>query len=127
MQTECIIWPKAKNKAGYGVTWHNNKWDYAHRVILNAPKDKIVMHLCDNPSCVNPDHLKLGSPEENSNNMVEKGRQCKGEKSHFAKLTEEQVLQIRQAEGSLRSIAKKFNTSHVNVGDIKKKRTWKHL
>ena len=127
MQTDCILWTKAKNKAGYGVTWHNNKWEYAHRVAINAPKDKIVMHLCDNPPCVNPEHLKLGLPKENSGNMVEKGRQCKGEKSHLSKLTEEQVLQIRLAKGSLRQIGKMFNISHVNVGDIKKKRTWKHV
>lgn len=127
MQSNCIIWPGAKNNAGYPVTWYNNKTMYKHRLLMNAGPNDVVLHLCDNPSCVNPEHLKLGTHAENSQNMVDKNRQCKGEDSHLSKLTEEIVLQIRAATGSLRKIAKQFNISHVHVGDIRRRKVWKHV
>lgn len=125
--SECILSPYATNSAGYAICWYQGKTQYHHRVVVNAPKGLVVMHTCDNKSCVNPDHLKLGTSAENSLDMVNKGRQCKGEQSHFAKLTESDVIQIRKAEGSLRTIAKQFNISHVNVGDIRRRKIWKHV
>lgn len=125
--SNCIISPYATNSAGYAMCWYQGKTHYHHRLVANAPKGLVVMHTCDNKACINPEHLKLGTPAENSEDMVNKGRQCKGEQSHFAKLTEDLVRQIRSAEGSLRAIGKQFNISHVNVGDIKRRKIWKHV
>ncbi len=124
---DCILWSKAKNKAGYGITWHNNKWAYAHRVAVNATKGQVVRHLCDNPSCVNPEHLQIGTHKENSEDMVKKHRQAFGEKAGNAKLTWNEVTKIRQLTGvSSRSVAKLFGISKTNVLDIWKNKIWKN-
>lgn len=128
-QTECIPWEGAKNKAGYGVTWFKNKWAYAHRVVMNALSGEVVRHKCDNPSCVNPGHLILGTAKENSVDMVSKQRQAWGEKAARAKLTAEQVKAIRTLNGiyTSRHVAKLFNISKTNVLDIWNNKTWKYL
>lgn len=129
IKTECVIWPHAKNKAGYGITWFNNKWGYAHRAAINAKPNKVVRHVCDNPSCVNPEHLKIGTHKDNSQDMVNKGRQVKGTQSHLAKLDEDTVRQIKFCKGymSSRQCAGRFNISKTNVLDIWNNKIWKHL
>ena len=129
MQVECIEWQGAKNKDGYGVTWYNNKFAYAHRVVANATTNDVVMHTCDNPSCVNPKHLKIGTHKEISEDMVSKNRQTKGVKSHLAKLDEDTVLLIRACKGfmSSRQCAGRFNITKTNVLDIWNRKIWKHL
>lgn len=125
----CQNWPGAKNKAGYGVTWHNNKWAYAHRVVAKAKKGEVVMHTCDNPSCVNPAHLKLGTHKQNSEDMVKKQRQMYGEKCPLSKLNAHEVLAIRQLMWCKpsREVAKMFNISKTNVLDIWNRKIWKYL
>lgn len=126
---ECIIWEGAKNAAGYGVTWYKNKWSYAHRAIVGAETGEVVRHTCDNPSCVNPQHLQIGTHKENSEDMVQKGRQCKGSNSHLAKLDEDTVRLIRSCKGymSSRQCAGRFNLSKTNILDIWNRKIWKHL
>ena len=125
----CQIWQGAKNKAGYGVTWHNNKWAYAHRVVAKALPGQVVRHVCDNPSCVNPDHLKIGTAKENSEDMVAKQRQAYGELAGNSKLDAHDVLAIRQLKWSRssRDVATMFKISKTNVLDIWNRKTWKHL
>ena len=125
----CINWTGAKNKAGYGITWFQNKWTYAHRAVANAIKGQVVRHKCDNPSCVNPEHLGVGTAKENSEDMVNKGRQVKGTQSHLAKLNEDTVQMIRMAKGGMssRQCATRFNISKTNVLDIWNNKIWKHL
>lgn len=127
MNNECILWQKAKNKAGYGITWHNNKWAYAHRAVMNAKKGEVVLHTCDNPSCVNPEHLIIGTSKQNSQDMVSKNRQAKGEKAGSAKLTKTQVTEIRAYKNTLpsRKVAVLFSISKTNVLDIWKNKIWK--
>lgn len=126
---KCVLWQGAKNKAGYGVTWFKNKWEYAHRAVANARKGDVVRHICDNPSCVNPDHLQIGTHKDNSQDMVNKNRQVKGSKSHLAKLNEDTVRQIKLCNGlmSSRKCAGRFNISKTNVLDIWHNRIWKHV
>ena len=94
------------------------------------PKGKYLCHKCDNPSCTNPDHLFLASAKENSEDMVKKGRGNKGLKHGNSKLTEEQVKEIKimYRDGyKVTLIMEKFDICRVNVHQIGKNKTWKHI
>lgn len=127
--SECIESKYASNSSGYAVKEINNKTYYHHRLVANAPKGTFVLHTCDNKRCVNPEHLKIGTPAENSADMVSKGRQTKGEDSHLATLTEAVVKDIRSVQGELssREAAAIFGCSKTNILDIWNRRTWKHV
>lgn len=126
---DCLIWPGALNSGGYPVTWENGKAVYAHRVIMEAKPGEVVMHTCDNPSCVNPRHLKLGFPKDNSKDMTNKNRQAKGESCGNSKLTELEVFGIRSMQGkaSSRVVAELYNISKTNVLDIWNNKIWRHV
>lgn len=78
--TDCWIWQGGKNNIGYGMIRDGNKMRTTHRVSYEEhnnykiPTSLCVCHTCDNPSCVNPSHLWLGSRKDNSQDMVTKGR-----------------------------------------------------
>lgn len=78
--TECWNWTKYRSRAEYGVVWHNGKHVFAHRVayeLANGTKileGLVVRHKCDNPPCVNPAHLETGTPADNVQDMMERGR-----------------------------------------------------
>lgn len=84
---DCWVWTSSRNQHGYGQVHFQSRPRFAHRVswiltngeILN---DLWVLHHCDNPPCVRPDHLFLGTPKDNSQDMVRKGRQRKGGHGH---------------------------------------------
>lgn len=83
--SRCWIWSLAKDKDGYGVAHKGKKNIRAHRISYEAfigqiPEDMGVLHKCDNPSCCNPQHLFLGTNQDNMNDMVSKGR--KPRKTH---------------------------------------------
>ena len=76
---ECHEWQRKRNKSNYGLFKYENQWSLAHRVsyILSRgdiPEGLFVCHSCDNPPCVNPDHLWLGTHQDNMDDMVKKGR-----------------------------------------------------
>ncbi|MEY3867528.1 MAG: hypothetical protein RLZZ338_1419 [Cyanobacteriota bacterium] len=121
---------------GYPLININGKMKRLSRVIYELhfgeiPPGKLVCHQCDNPSCVNPDHLFLGSYFENMKDRDSKNRQAKGSKCRLAKLDEAKVLEIKRdlAETNLSSaeIAKKFCVSRDNIYLIKNGKTWKHV
>ena len=112
----------------------NGKWTEkrAHRLAYeNAhgpiPSGMVVCHTCDNRACVNPDHLFLGTHADNVADKVSKKRQARGQKHGNAKLTEQQVLDIRKDPRSLRKIAKDYNMDYTTISAIKKRITWKHI
>lgn len=77
--TDCWVWIGCKNPKGYGQFWGQDKMIGAHRYswILkkgSIPNDLCVLHKCDNPPCVNPDHLFLGTQSDNMKDMAQKGR-----------------------------------------------------
>jgi hypothetical protein len=132
--TGCIEWIGAKND-GYGLIRRGSQlarthclaWELKHGPI---PEGMCVCHHCDNPSCCNTEHHFLDTKAGNTADMVEKGRQAKGEKHGRAKLTEADVLEIRRriaAGESQSSIAADFGIHHTTVGAIKSGKRWSHL
>ena len=137
---DCWNWTGSLSN-GYGhlrvnsarVSTHRFSWELHYGPI---PKGIFVCHHCDNPDCVRPDHLFLGTSADNSADMVKKGRAahhwsgCKGEQHGNAKLTEDQVRSIRteyQQGASQREIAARYGISHPNVGYIVRRVAWKHV
>jgi hypothetical protein len=90
-------------------------------------KDNILRHICDNPACINPDHLIEGTNSDNSRDMRERGRSARGIKHHSSKLTEQEVLEIFNSTTNNRELAEKYEVAEGTIGFIKKGRTWKHL
>jgi hypothetical protein len=125
---ECWEWQASKSEAGYGNFWVNYRTWLAHRVawVLTfgpIPEGLCVCHKCDNPGCINPYHLFLGTHANNTMDAVEKGRL-------HTKLTKEDVLQIRELleEGvPKQQIADEFGVSKKSVGDIKRGKFWSWL
>jgi hypothetical protein len=116
----CWEWTANKMRLGYGMFRFDKIWQLSHRVswkITNGPipEGLNVLHRCDNPACVRPDHLFLGTQIDNIKDMVKKGRQWK-------KLTDKQVVEIRQkyAHGDVlqRELAENYNVSRDHICDI---------
>lgn len=123
----CWEWQGSTNtNNGYGRFWDNGHHTTAHHFAWEQyngkpPEGKCICHHCDNPKCVNPDHLFTGTLRENSIDAVRKNR-------HVNKLTTEQVTEIRKLiEGgqvTRKEIAKMFGVSGSNISAIKKGRSW---
>lgn len=130
---ECWPWLGLKDKAGYGrVYGHAGKVLRAHRAayaigVGPIPLGKIICHRCDNPPCVNPAHLFIGSHGDNHRDMVSKGRKRGpvGERNSFAKLTRAQVAVIRGSSLNDQQIATQYGISHRHVYAIRRGYFWK--
>lgn len=136
---ECWEW-KTKTTNGYGVLNDKGRLIGAHRISYELhngpiPEGMCVCHHCDNPPCVNPAHLFLGTDATNARDMVQKGRQShegrlKGEAHHAAKLSASDVIQLRAmaAQGiSRRKIAGIFGITVDHTNAIIRRRCWKHI
>ena len=131
----CWEWTKARNNRGYGMLSIGGRSMLAHRVSWEfangpIPPGMHVLHRCDNPGCVRPGHLFLGTPADNVADMLAKGRgrAPKGENHKRAKLTEADVLKIRAlvASGmSQRQAGEGFGVSGQAVGSIVRGETWR--
>jgi len=127
------LWIAGLDSKGYGafkLNTHNS--DRAHRVSWRLyrgqiPEGMCVLHRCDTPVCVNPDHLFLGTRIDNALDRDRKGRMGRkdGEHNGNSKLTADQVRQIRATTGTEREIAKQFAVVHSTIGEIKRNKKWR--
>lgn len=135
--TGCLEWQGYLNVWGYAKIKHENTMKLSHRLVWelrhgDIPKDLCILHKCDNPKCCNIDHLFLGTHADNNIDMQTKGRgrYPKGNQCVFSKLTEEDVVEIRNllSKGvTHRTIAIKFNVGKSAITDINTGLTWKHI
>ena len=134
--TGCHNWIGAK-VYGYGKFWDNksyrvHRWIYEY---LNGPipEGLIVRHKCHNPSCVNPEHLELGTQQDNMNDKVKAGRVSRGEKHSSSILTEQEVILIKKflkrhnGHGVNAFLGRWFNVNSDTIYDIKVERRWRHI
>ncbi len=133
-ESGCWIWMGASNSAGYGVFYLNGRMTTANRASYEIyrgriPQNHFACHICDIPLCVNPNHLFTGTQQDNLRDMVRKGRHNgpRGEAHHLSKLTEKQVLAIREDTRKLREIAADYGVAHQIVSYIKRRETWAWL
>lgn len=145
-KTGCWNWTGAKMTGGYGycsVTHLHNgikkrcigahRFSYIiHNGMYYPERKELVTHRCDNPSCVNPDHLVLGTTQSNTQEAVDRGLliNVKGEKHGRAKLTVAKVKQIKKliSEGwNDNRLGKKFGVSGATIFCIRIGRNWKHV
>jgi hypothetical protein len=128
----CHIWGGHSLPRGYGVVTHRGKQRLAHRVAWELhhgappPDDMLVCHRCDVPACVNPAHLFLGTPADNSRDMAAKLRRVDPRRS----LTDEQVAEIRRlhADGaSRREISKLVPVSLWAIQGVMDGRTYRNV
>lgn len=131
----CWLWTGAKFENGYGAIWTNPITQRAHRISWELNRGKIppgliVCHHCDNPPCVRPDHLFLGTLSDNRRDMVEKKRGLVGALNSNSVLTEEQVLKLRELNGKSFSISLLTSEYGVSKNTIRRAisgETWSYL
>jgi hypothetical protein len=152
--TGCWLWIAAVSKSGYGASYNNGKQQSAHRMSWEIENGKIpegmfVCHKCDEKTCVNPDHLFLGTPKDNMQDMINKGRRVvpstrnrmrgcdwrdahlgklpTGEAHHGSKLTETDVLAIRASDDPGVILATKYNVSNNTISRVRRRLIWSHI
>lgn len=125
----CWLWTGLKDKDGYGVLGYAGKMLRANRVALEldgrpAAKGQYACHHCDNPACVRAAHLYPGTPAQNVNDMMSRGRWSVGSR---AKLDEEKVRIIRQSTETDACLGDKFGVSRSLISMVRTHRIWRHV
>lgn len=126
----CWIWSRGKDKDGYGkvkidgrsLRAHRVTWEYVNGPI---PEGMLLCHRCDNPSCVNPDHLFLGCHKNNHEDRGAKGRTARGERHGRAKLTVADVLSIRETKPGYQAAAERFGIGKTHYHRILRGQAWR--
>ena len=133
----CWYWTGVKNDDGYGYFKLNGKMISSHRLMwlfLNGkiPKNICICHTCDNPGCVNPKHLWLGTRKDNMIDMANKGRMnTKGEINGRSKLNVEKVIKIRKlytiGNITMEKLGNKFGVTKQQIYHIINNISWTHI
>jgi hypothetical protein len=152
MTTACIEWQGHKTPGGYGLVRFRGRNTTAHRRILiqtygEIPTGLLVLHHCDNPPCIEPTHLFLGTPRDNMLDMIRKGRDDLkhphpkernpgvlnpriGVLNGRSRLTETEVREIRTLAtngASYPTLAANYGMSHSAISDIVNRKRWRHV
>lgn len=128
--SDCINWSKGLAHNGYGLTTRNNKTYRAHRLAYcdyhnidhSDLKGQVLRHTCDNRKCVNPEHLVIGTHQDNMDDMKKRNRSAKGLSNGSGKLTPEQVTYIRthyvksSKEFGTVALGRKFGVHNGTIG-----------
>lgn len=145
---DCWLW--TAHHAVYGSFWFEGRTQSAHRVAWKLtrgpiPVGMLVMHTCDTPTCVRPDHLRLGTNTENTRDMLAKGRAqtgpahyskrrpelvLRGERHGQARFTTDQVRDVRRRHEtgtSMYRLAKEYGVSDTAIKHIVERRNWRHV
>lgn len=132
----CWLWQAAKDQKGYGMFYINGKVRKANRASWmlykgDIPDGLLVCHICDNPSCVNPEHLFLGSYTDNNRDAVAKARNrpLPGGANGRAVLSDEDILTIRQLATTHTNtyIATLYPVTRQQISDIVNRKKWRHI
>jgi hypothetical protein len=127
---ECWPWQGAKLPAGYGKIGRGGRgegWTLAHRVAYalaygDPPDDRLILHSCDNPSCCNPAHLRVGSHTDNRVDFL-----MRGKRGPRARLSTGEVKAIREDPRTYAAIARDHGIGGEAVGRVKRRKTWRWL
>lgn len=145
----CWLWTAKRDADGYGRFWDGTYMPSGHGRMVGAHQFShaiatgiergglCVLHRCDNPPCVNPDHLYLGTVADNSRDMIARGRQgtkpydpefC-GERVGVSKLTTDQVMEIKAAGPEIQNsqLATRFGVRATTVSQVRRGDSWKHI
>ena len=133
--SDCWFWTGYKSNTFYGSMKINKQNIRAHRFSYELhygkiPEGLVVMHSCDQPSCVNPYHLSVGTHADNTRDKINKNRQPRGSSIFNSLITEEEVIQIKNDlnKGMKQiEISKKYQIAYHIICDIKTGRSWKHV
>jgi hypothetical protein len=131
-QTGCWEWQLSLHSSGHGVWRWNGKYETAHRISMRIHgydlDNKQVNHHCDNPSCVNPKHLYLGTQQDNMRDKQVRGRSDRGTDRWSNRLSEEQVKEIRKdTTSSHASLGRKYGVTYHTIRKIRNKELWSWL
>lgn len=135
--TECWLWLGRTGRGGYGIISWKGRNQRASRLSFELsngpiPAGALVCHACDNPACVNPAHLHLGTSQSNILEKYGRGRadDRKGDRHPMARLRPTDVLEIRRAAGcghTHQQIAERFGISRQYAGKIIRGENWSHI
>ena len=136
-ENNCMEWTGQKLPKGYGHVKIRGKKIQTHRYVLSKKLGRSIgegmcaLHTCDNPPCCNPDHIWEGTNQENVDDKIKKGRGAivKGEKHGCSKLTEDMVIEIKQAGRTIsqRKLATEYGVSSTIIYKILKGVLWSHV
>lgn len=141
--TGCWLWTGTLDNNGYGyfksiaASKGHGRGDIVHRFshelfIGPVPEGLHVLHSCDTPACVNPNHLRAGTRKENMSDCITRGRfrrlsVKRGSQNNLAKLTDADVVDIRNSTLSPKDLSKKYGIDRTNVHQIVSGKTWTHV
>jgi hypothetical protein len=124
-----------KSRTGYPEIMINRVTKKIHRHIFEEcfgeiPAGLVIRHKCDNPFCINPEHLETGTHADNVRDQIKRHRHAKGSRKALSKLIEHDIVIIRRMSDmgyTNRSISKIFNVDETVISEIKNRKAWKHV
>ncbi len=130
----CFLWIGGTDADGYGCFWYEGKTVKAHKMswIMNfgsIPDNQCVLHKCDNPPCINPNHLFLGSNKDNTQDSIKKNRRAifYGDENPVSKLTSTDVALIRTSKTKQQILAKELGVTRSLISMVRNRKIWRHI